>query len=114
MQLPSDGVWYNEELGISIEFKTDHNSNYLGVNSCWNAEQDLYVNLGYGNIICFYVMDKNNTAKYLLIGDFKYSNDEFVVIASELAEPFEISGELKEANNKKFIFTNQSSVITTP
>ena len=59
-------------------------------------------------------MDKNNTAKYLLIGDFKYSNDEFVVIASELAEPFEISGELKEANNKKFIFTNQSSVITTP
>lgn len=115
-KLPSSGVWYNEDLDISLEFITEQDSNYTEIiNVVWNSRKNcLYVHIGYGEEIYFYVIDEHENEIDLLQGHFEYKNDEFIIIASELAEPFEISGVLSDANNRAFIFTNHLNTITSP
>lgn len=106
-RLPSSGVWYNEELDISIEFETENSSNYTYIsNIIWNSKQEyLYAHIGYGNEFYFYAIDEKGTEIYLLEGHFKYSNNEFVIIASKIAQPFDIYGKLSVANDKTYTFT---------
>ena len=115
-KLPSNGVWYNEDLDISFEFITEQNSNYTEIiNVVWNSRKNcLYVHIGYGEEIYFYAIDEHGNEIYLLEGHFEYTNDEFIIIASKLAEPFEISGVLSDANNRAFIFTNHFNIIAIP
>lgn len=106
-KLPSDGVWYNEELDVSIEFKTEPNSEFTDItNILWHSKQEaLHAHIGYGSEIYFYIVDGNGDEINLLEGHFRYSNDEFIIIASKIADPFDIHGTMKDANDKEYIFT---------
>ena len=106
-KLPSDGVWYNEELDVSLEFIKYPDSVVARiVNIVWNSEPNcLYVHLGYDWGFTFYVIDENGSEVCLLNGYFKYSKDKFIVSAYEIAQPFDISGELVEVDDETFVFT---------
>ena len=106
-KLPTDGVWYNEELDVSLEFALVPDFDLpMIVNIVWNSEPNcLYVQLGYDREFTFYVIDENGSGVFLLNGYFKYSNDEFIVSAYEIAQPFDISGELVEVDDETFVFT---------
>ena len=110
-KLPPNGIWYNEDLDIMLEFKTEQGSNYTEIiNVIWNSKGNiLYVHIGYGEEIYFYTIDENENEIYLLEGHFDYSDDKFIIVTSKLAEPFEISGTLNNANDKTFIFIKQST-----
>lgn len=114
-KLPSDGCWYNEELDIMLEFKTEKGSNHTELTKVvWNSNEEiLHVHIGYGKELIFYTIDENDNEMWLLCGHFKYSNNKFIIIASELAEPFEISGTLNNIDNKTFVFTQLSTLSTS-
>ena len=104
---PKSGIWYNEELNVSFEFITQKETNYTDItNILWNSQPGILgIHLGYGGEFYFYYIDENGVENFLLEGHFKYSNDQFIVTESKLAEPFDISGFLKDAENKAFIFS---------
>ena len=104
---PESGIWYNEELNVSFEFITQKETNYTDItNILWNSQPGILgIHLGYGGEFYFYYIDENGVENFLLEGHFKYSNDQLIVTASKLAEPFDISGVLKDAENKAFIFS---------
>ena len=106
-KLPTDGVWYNEELDVSLEFAMVPDFDLpMIVNIVWNSKSNyLHVFLNYGNEIAFYVIDENGSKVCLLNGYFKYSKDKFIVSAYEIAQPFDISGELVEVDDETFVFT---------
>ena len=111
-KLPSDGIWYNEDLDVALEFKTVKDSSYPKIiNVIWNGSKNvLGVHIGYGKDIILYIIDENGNEKNLLTGNFKYSSDEFIVIPSRIAEPFDASGELTDVTGIKFSFTKQSDI----
>lgn len=114
-KLPTDGIWYNENLGISFECITEIKSGYTEIiNIVWNSKTSyLNVHLGFGGEIYFYYIDENGNELNLLEGTYEYSNDEFVVTASRIAKPFDIYGNLSEINDEVFIFKREPSNITT-
>ncbi|MBE6531772.1 MAG: hypothetical protein E7679_06790 [Ruminococcaceae bacterium] len=110
-KIPSSGIWHNNELNIRFECKSQESNPTLITNIVWTSKNDeeivLDVHLGYGAEIIFYYEDENENEICVLEGYFKYSNDQFVVTASRLATPFDISGTLCDVNDRIFIFTRE-------
>ena len=104
---PKDGIWYNEELNVSFEFITQKETNCTDItNILWNSQPGILgIHLGYGGEFYFYYIDENGFEIFLLEGHFKYSNDQFIVTASKLAVPFDISGTIEDVKQQAFIFT---------
>ena len=111
-KLPDDGLWYNEELDIMLEFKTKQNSSRSQLtNIIWNSREDvLQCNIDHGKGITFYIADENGNSKDILQGKFDYSNDKIIITVNKLAKPFNISGTLTDIEDKTFIFTRQTTL----
>ncbi len=111
IKLPSNGIWYNEELNISFECIDDPNSTVNNItNVVWNSKADyLYVHIGYGQEMWFYVVDENGNEKELIKGIFKYSDDQIVLTVYEIVQPFDTYGKLVTVDDEQFIFTEISN-----
>lgn len=107
-RIPSSGTWHNEELNISFECTTNRDNRAEITNIVWNSKGskniDLNVHLGYGSEILFYYTDENDNEVDILVGEYEYSDDRFIVTAWQLAIPFDISGTLINVSDKVFVF----------
>lgn len=102
--LPDEGTFYNEELDIVLVFTPPPIN---GLDVIWKSKQDClyaWLGIGFGRGVLFYACDENEDHIDLLVGEFWYSDDTIVITASQIAQPFDIDGELTDVDDLTFVF----------
>ena len=108
---PTEGIWYCEEIGISIEFYMDplYSSVDPRIRSVrmYDDEgnyQELEQNWWYSGQLDFYYEDSGGNEINIYSGFYKYRNDKFIIYLISKGDPKDNYKTQIELNNEKCVF----------
>lgn len=104
-KLPSSGIWYCEELKITVEFvESDLQKTVVNWQDSDIEYSDLDVVFGYDGEMLFFHVNEDGGWLYVYDGFYKYKNDELIYDVFQRINPDDPNGDPFEVD-ERYVFT---------